>query len=136
MRTTGERNFFPQSERLCSQKTIERLFNAGQAFISYPLRIIYLTDIVNPATDSAISMLVSVPKKRIKLAVKRNRIKRLIRESFRLNKNETSTLYKINGKHLHIAYIYICNEVKTFTDIEKAVRKAFEVIRHNELVTR
>ena len=129
MTTSGERNFFPSSERLSLQKDIDRLFDTGQAFISYPLRIIYLPDSGDPATHSAISILVSVSKKRIKLAVDRNRIKRLIRESFRLNKNETSTLFKLNGKHLHIAYIYICNDVKTFTVIEKAVLKAFDIIR-------
>jgi len=132
MMTTGERYFFPQSERLCLQKEIDQLFNAGQSILYYTLRVIYLPFNAITATDSAISMMVSVPKKHIKHAVNRNCIKRLIRESFRLNKNEISALFKQNGKHLNIAYIYICKEVKTFTVINKAVLKAFEVIRRNE----
>ena len=127
-----ERYCFPASERLRLQKDMDRLFVAGQSFISYPLRIVYLPKDANPASDSAISMLVSVSKKRIKHAVERNRIKRLVRESFRLNKNETVTLLRQNGKQFDIAYIYICNSARNFTVIEKAVLKAFEIIRRKE----
>ena len=130
-----ERFFFHPSERLRLQKEMDTLFKAGQSFISYPLRVIYLPKEVNPASDSAITMLVSVSKKRIKHAVERNRIKRLIRESFRLNKNETATLFRQNDKQLDIAYIYIGNSTKTFAVVEKAVLKAFETIRRKENIS-
>ena len=129
--TTDERHFFPENERLRLNKDIVRLFGEGKTFISYPLRIAYLRLTGNNTSDSPISILVSVPKKRIKLAVNRNRIKRLIRESFRLNKNETSNLYTKCGNHLHVAYIYICKEMKNYHDIEKAVRKAFKTINNS-----
>jgi len=134
--TTDERNFFPKSERLCLKKDVDRLLDAGQSFISYPFRIVYLSYVGDLASGCAISILVSVPKKRIKQAVKRNRIKRLIREAFRLNKNETSAFYKLNEKNLHIAFLYICNDMKTFTVIEKAILKTLEIIRRNEQVTK
>ena len=124
-----ERNFFPKNERLFLQKDIDRLFDKGQSFVSYPLRIIYLHVIANPLTDNGISILISVPKKRIRRAVKRNRIKRLIREAYRLNKKEILTLYKEKGKHLHLAFLYISDDIKPFNDINKAVRKALEIIR-------
>jgi ribonuclease P protein component len=127
-----ERFFFPKSERLYLKKDIDRLFSNGQSFISYPLRIGYLPDTGNTFPASGISVLISVPKKRIRRAVQRNRIKRLIRETFRLNKNELSNLCKQNGKHLQMAFMYVCNEVKTYTDMEKAMLKAFTVIRRKE----
>ena len=121
--------FFPKNERLTLQKDIDRLFESGQTFVAYPLRIIYLPDVGNHHSAPGISVLISVPKKRIRLAVKRNKIKRLIRESYRLNKSETSTLFKQNGKQLHIAFLYISNDMKMYAHIEKAVQKTLEHIR-------
>jgi ribonuclease P protein component len=128
----SERVFFPKSERLHLKKDIDRLFDNGQSFILYPLRIVYLPDTGNTLPASGLSVLISVPKKRIRRAVQRNRIKRLIRETFRLNKKELSDLCKQNGKHLQIAFMYVCNEVKPYTDMEKAMLKAFTIIRRKE----
>ena len=121
---TMERFFFPENERLCLQNDIDRLFSSGKSFVSYPLRIIYLPVTRSDDSESGISILVSVPKKRIKRAVKRNQIKRLIRESFRLNKHAFSDYFKQKGEHLHLAFIYICNDVKPYPVMEKAVQKA------------
>ena len=128
-----ERMLLPKNERLFLRNDINKLFSSGQTFISYPLRIIYC----NSDNDSSpgISMLISVPKKNIKQAVKRNRIKRLIRESFRLNKNDTSTLFIQKEKKLHIAFIYLCKDIIATISIEKAVQKALNIIRQKELVS-
>ena len=128
----AERKFFPKSARLSLKNDIDSLFNNGQSFISYPLRIVYLSDTAGTSSESGISVLVSVPKRRIKRAVKRNRIKRLIRESFRLNKNAFIEEQKLNGKHLNIAFMYISDEVLPFSNIEKATIKALKKIsEHN-----
>ncbi len=124
----AERKSFPKSERLFLEKEIDELFDSGQSFISYPLRIVYLSDTGENSSESGISILVSVPKKRIRHAVKRNRIKRLIRETFRLNKNAIIPHHILNGKHLHIAFMYVCNEVLSYTEIEKAMLKALKNI--------
>ena len=124
----AERKFFPKSARLSLKSEIDSLFNNGQSFISYPLRIIYMSDSGVDSPEPGISVLVSVPKKRIKHAVKRNRIKRLIRESFRLNK-DALTNHEQNHKRLCIAFMYVCNDVLPYTDIEKAMLKALKKIR-------
>ncbi|HCC53303.1 MAG TPA: ribonuclease P protein component [Porphyromonadaceae bacterium] len=128
----AERKFFPKSERLYLKKDIDRLFDNGQSFISYPLRIVYLSDTGNTLPASGISVLIGVPKKRIRRAVHRNRIKRMIREAFRLNKNDLSDRCKHNEKHLQIAFMYVCNEVKSYTDTEKAMKKALTIIYRKE----
>ena len=128
---TTERFFFPKRERLYLKNDIDNLFENGKSFISYPLRIVYLSDFTDNSSKSGISVFVSVPKKRFKYASKRNRIKRLIRESFRLNKNALTNLYKLNDKHLYIAFLYVCNEVLPYSDIEKATLKALKKIRTN-----
>lgn len=130
-----ERNLFPKSARLSLKKDIDNLFNNGQSFLSYPLRIVYLSGSEEISPVSGISVLVSVPKKRIKLAVNRNRIKRLIREAFRLNKKETADLTK-NDKCLHVAFMYVCNDVLPYADIEKAMLKALKKLCKKEDINR
>ena len=125
---TAERYFLPKSERLFLQKEIDRLFDNGQSFISYPLRIIYLPANEANTSKSGISILVSVPKKRIKRAVKRNRIKRLIRETFRLQKNTLSHECERHKSGLHIAFLYIGNEVLPYAGIAKAMSHALKTI--------
>ena len=122
------RLFFHRRERLRLQKDIDRLFASGQAFISYPLRIVYLQQAELHAAKPSVSTLIVVPRKRIRHSVKRNRIKRLIRESFRLNKKETTDFFIQNGKRLHIAFVYISDDLKVYTEIEKAVKKSLERI--------
>ena len=85
----------PQSERINSKKQIDRLFRGGgsKAMTAAPLRMVYLAD--NRQTDSQpadghqpmAQMMVSVPKRYFKRAVKRNYVKRQVREAYRLNKH-------------------------------------------------
>ena len=114
-----------KKERLSGTIKIDTLFKEGKSFISYPLRVIYLLH--EQSRESICSILVSVPKKRIKKASHRNRIKRLIRESYRLNKalidNET-----IGDKSLDIAFIYVKDTTSDYPTIQKAIQKALNHI--------
>jgi ribonuclease P protein component len=77
---------FPKKEKLKSQKLIEKLFLEGKSVTVFPLRMLYLkTDFED---GSKIKTSVSVSKRNFKKAVDRNRIKRLLREAYRLNKPE------------------------------------------------
>ena len=129
---TTERFFFPKRERLYLKNDIDNLFENGKSFISYPLRIVYLSDFTDNSSKSGISIFVSVPKKRFRHASKRNHIKRLIRESFRLNKKNLSGYYTENGKYLHIAFMYISNDTLQYEDIQKALLKVVKKIYNNE----
>ena len=75
---------YGKSEKLKSKKSIELLFEEGNSVASFPLRFIFFKDL-SGLKPSQIG--VSVPKKKVPHAVDRNRIKRLMRESYRLNKN-------------------------------------------------
>jgi len=77
---------YPKSEKLKSQVLIERLFSEGQTVSKYPLRLIYLP--VATLDKVPLQMAVGVSKKHFKKAVDRNRYKRLLRECYRLHKNE------------------------------------------------
>jgi ribonuclease P protein component len=117
---------FNKKERVAGEKRVETLFSGGQSFIAYPLRVVFLK--MEPTEDlPSVSILISVPKKRIKRAVHRNRLKRLIRETYRLNKH----LIDIKDCRLDISFIYVKDELSDYATIEKGMIKAL-----NELTRR
>lgn len=117
-------NSFSKEEKLCGTKSIDKLFASGNSFISYPLRIVYLLEDKVDYNEQAISILISVSKRKFKRAVKRNRVKRLIREAYRLNKTEYLDFLHTHNKSLNIAFLYLKNELPAFSEIEKSIKKA------------
>jgi ribonuclease P protein component len=121
-----ERRFkFKKEERLKGTKRVDAIFTTGKSFISYPLRVLYLMKEQSPSTGC--SILISVPKKRIKKAVHRNRIKRLIRESYRLNRTLIDQL-EFNEYSIDVALIYVKDSATNFNEIDKAIKKALNQI--------
>ena len=77
---------YKKIEKLKSEKLIEKLFSEGKSVAVYPLRLVYLkTNFDDPVK---VKTGVSVSKRNFKKAVDRNRIKRLMREAYRLNKSK------------------------------------------------
>jgi len=110
---------FTKEERLCSQKQIELLFNNSSSFILYPFRFVWTSQTLADAPYPA-EIAISVPKKRFKRAVDRNKIKRLIREAYRKNKGELFYPILIQ-EHIKLSFIliYVSNELFTAVDMEK-----------------
>ena len=110
---------FTKEERLCSQKQIELLFNNSSSFILYPFRIVWTSQTLADAPYPA-EIAISVPKKRFKRAVDRNKIKRLIREAYRKNKGELFYPF-LSQKDIKLSFIliYVSNELFTAVDMEK-----------------
>ncbi|MES2575589.1 MAG: ribonuclease P protein component [Bacteroidota bacterium] len=80
---------YPKNEKLKSKITIDLLFSKGKSVSKYPLRLVYVeSDFgIAEASDQKIKMGVSVSKKYFKHAVDRNYFKRVLRETYRLNKH-------------------------------------------------
>ena len=83
---------FPKSKHLCSKMVIDRLFASGDKLLVYPLRVVYSVSAADysDADDAVLEpvrVLFVVPKRYYKHAVDRNRYKRLLRESYRLQQN-------------------------------------------------
>lgn len=115
------RHTFGKDERISLQKEIDFLFSEGKSFRVFPLRVIYTKQ--EAIDNKGISILISVPKKKIKRAVHRNRLKRLIREAYRLNKQILTGEEQVQaGRHL-IAFLFIGNEVVSYKEIETALIK-------------
>lgn len=77
---------YNKAEKLKSRKMIEQLFAEGKSVSVFPLRLVYLKR--ERVDDSQFKTGVSVGKRHFKKAVDRNRVKRLMREAYRLNKND------------------------------------------------
>ncbi len=114
---------FSKEERLCYQKSIDRLFAKGKSFIAYPLRIVYFVEEESDAEKQFAQLLISVPKRKFKRANKRNRVKRLVREAYRLNKQEYISLLREKSLRLEIAFLYLKDELPTYEEIEKSILK-------------
>lgn len=120
-----DRYTFAKEERVTGAKRVDAIFASGKSFISYPLRVVYLQHKQNPVYSC--SILITVPKKRMKKAVHRNRVKRLVREAYRLNKKLTHNI-DLSEQSLDIAFIYVKDTASTYTEIEKAMLKALKQI--------
>lgn len=119
-------NKFPKNEKITLRKEINTLFSKGEVTYQYPLKLVYNID--KAGWNGKVKVLISVPARNIGLAVKRNRIKRQIREIYRRNKH---VLYTVNsGQPLFMAIIYISNKNNvSYQDIEYALLKALHKVK-------
>lgn len=120
------RNTFTKDERLCSKTEIDRLFVQGNSVFEYPLKFIYLPS--NRSGKHPVQIVFSVPKKNFKHAVKRNLIRRRMREAYRLNKHLIYDVLKEKETTLSIMVIYVEKEVKDYSVIEKGIIKGIKKI--------
>jgi ribonuclease P protein component len=104
---------YNKDEKLKSQKAIEQLFAEGKSVSAYPLRMVYLDN------QTQLKVGVSVSKRNFKLAVHRNRVKRLLREGYRLNKN---LLIENKLDHYTLMILYISKEMPDFKIIDKKMK--------------
>ena len=122
---TPQRNTLSKSERVASRNTVETLFGGGhsRALSAFPLRMVYM---LAPRAEGepAAQMLVSVPKRWFKRAVKRNRIKRLVREAYRLNKHILADALERHEPQMSatMAFIYTDSHLHDYATVEQRVR--------------
>jgi len=113
---------FPKEEHLCSKRLIALLFSKGSSFNLYPLRFVYLTPQDMPPDQTQV--LISVSKRYFKRATDRNRLKRQMRETYRLNKH----FFKQNPEQAPrlLGILYIGKEKKSFATIQKKLISGLE----------
>lgn len=128
---TERRYTLSKEERLSWKRHIDRLFTEGRSFVAFPLRVVYLLSNEEGMPVRA-SFLVSVPKKRFKRAVKRNRIKRQVREAYRMHKYDLWESLEAKDKRMLIAFLYVDNELHSSVTMEKAMTKAIRILREKE----
>lgn len=114
-------NTLCKAERLNSKTLIDKLFVGGsKSFSIFPLRVVYMS--LEEQGAVPVSILVSVSKKRFKRAVKRNRVKRQIREAYRMNKQTLCQTLSDKQQSLAIAFIYLSDRLVPSEEIEEKMK--------------
>ena len=118
---------YPNPEKLKSKTTIDLLFSEGKSVSKYPLRLVYVEN--TEANAEVIKMGVSVSKKYFKKAVDRNYFKRILRETYRLNK---AILLENNEKNYAFMFFYQTKERLSYAEIELKTKQLFQ--KFNEII--
>jgi len=115
---------FSKQERLCSRKDIEQLLQHNNVYFAYPFKCFW--SISSQQEELYHRMVIAVPKHTIKRAVDRNRIKRLVREAYRLNKN---ILYKDKtSQKVDMLFVCVCKEPPLYTIVTQGMKKILSQI--------
>ncbi len=122
---------FRKAEKLCEKKLMDQLFMEGESMLVFPFKVLY--KVVNESNNTqgsgsgaVLRVGIAVSKKRHRKAVGRNRIKRLIREAFRLNKTAINHFLKEQNIQLIAMFIYVANHELAFYSIDIKMKKALE----------
>lgn len=118
----------PKRERLYLRESIGELFAKGRSFTAFPYRVVYLVKSDNeaegtPAADkqARCAMMAVAPKKRFKHAVDRNRVKRLTREAYRIQKLPLLSVLEEHGLRMEVAFLYVDNKFLTFEETRHTI---------------
>ena len=111
---------YPKTEKLKSKTTIDSLFSIGKSVSKFPLRLVYVP--IELDNNQKIKFGVSVSKKYFKRAVDRNYYKRVLRETYRLNKH--ILLENLDKPHA-MMFFYQTKEKLSFQEIESKTTQLF-----------
>ena len=118
---------FPKREHIVSTRLIDLLFGSGsKALVAYPLRVVYRL-VPRQQTGVEAQMLISVPKKRFKHAVDRNRLKRQVREAYRHQKEPLVAAVPAD-QCLLIGFVWIADEHTPSTIVNSRMEKLLKRI--------
>ena len=109
----------PAKERIKSRSLFDLLFESGKGLRQHPIRMVWLSSPFNPKNPVRIA--VGVPKKNMRKAVHRNRMKRLMREAYRLNKAPLIELASKQQKGFSIMFIAQVNAPLEFAETQEKI---------------
>ncbi len=108
-----------KNERIKSSKEISLLITEGKFLFSANLKLVWVFLPTNK--DLPVRFAVSVPKRLIKHAVKRNLLKRRMREAYRLNKTVINNKLLSENKQINLIFIYNTKNILDYKTIEKEI---------------
>jgi ribonuclease P protein component len=111
-------NTLGKTDRLKSRKQIEMLFKSGKKITLFPFRLLYRIEALNGKIEAGFT----VSAKNFPKAVDRNRIKRLTRESYRVQNKELKTRFLINRKLAYLFFIYTSREILSYEEISLSIK--------------
>lgn len=115
----------PKKERLKSRKQIDGLFAEGKSFVVFPIRVTYQV-FDSDENGSGLQVGVSASKRYFKKAVERNRIKRLLREAYRLQKEGLQKQLQTASKRGVVFFLYTDKSIASFDTMKVAMAKCLK----------
>lgn len=119
-----QKNTLGKSERLKSRKQIDALFSGGKSFSLFPFRVMYALLPVSEGNPSSIQAGFSVSTRYFKKAVHRNRVKRLLRETYRLQKKPLQEALNKSGLQLHVFFLYVNGTLPQYDALHEKMKAA------------
>lgn len=114
------RFFHRKVSRLFYEKEIGNLFTEGKSHFAYPIKTVFLKFESNQPNYR---VLMSVSKRNVKRAVKRNLIKRRMKEAFRLNSMPLKKALEGKNFSINVAFIYVSSGILSYKEIEQLIVK-------------
>ena len=118
---------FHKNERLCNKRQIEELYASKCRMMVYPLSIHWVVA-DGPSQTSRLQVLIVAPKKKLHHAVDRNRMKRLMRECYRIRKNALLQILQEKDQHMTLAINYMHTELTDSEHLGKRFDKLFDAL--------
>ena len=124
---------YQKKDKLKSRKQTQHLFSTGQAINVFPIRLIYTIEPMesNAESASATSLLqagVGAPSRTFRKAVQRNRVKRLLREAYRLEKPNFISQAALDNKRVNLFFLYTDALVLTQVEIQGKLKEALSIL--------
>lgn len=128
MSSTAVKNTLGKKEKLKSRKQIDSLFANAQAFTAFPVKVIFT--IADSTTDAAaVQMGVTASARNFKHAADRNRIKRLLREAYRLQKHELIATATAKSKKVSVFFLYLDKQMPAYDLLYDKMRYCLKRLR-------
>lgn len=114
---------YQKKDKLKSRKQTQDLFAKGQSINAFPIKLIYTIEEV-PEADTCLQVGVAAPSRTFRKAVQRNRVKRLLREGYRLERPAFMHVAAIQNKRINIFFLYIDAIVLSQEQIQAKIKMA------------
>lgn len=119
-------NTYSKQEKLKSRKALEQLFAKGKSFSVFPIKVFYTVSDVSVSDEAFVQAGVGVSSRIFKKAHDRNKVKRLLREVYRTQKQPLYASMVAKQAQLNVFFLYIGKELSVFADLHIAMEKTLE----------